>query len=49
MSKKRILVVDDDESLRWVTQAQLQQSGYDVAAATDAAFALEQIDRKSVV
>jgi two-component system NtrC family response regulator len=43
LSKKRILVVDDDESLRWVTQAQLQQSGYDVAAAADAASALEQI------
>ena len=43
MSKKRILVVDDDESLRWVTQAQLQQCGYDVAAAADAASALEQI------
>jgi DNA-binding NtrC family response regulator len=41
--KKRILVVDDDESLRWVTQAQLQQSGYDVAAAADSACALEQI------
>ena len=33
MIKKRILVVDDDESLRWVTQAQLQQSGYEVNAA----------------
>ena len=43
MSKKRILVVDDDESLRWVTQAQLQQSGYEVAAATDGASALDQI------
>jgi DNA-binding NtrC family response regulator len=43
LSKKRILVVDDDESLRWVTQAQLQQSGYDVDAAPDAASALEQI------
>ena len=43
MSKKRILVVDDDKSLRWVTQAQLQQSGYDVAAAANAASALEQI------
>jgi two-component system NtrC family response regulator len=41
--KKRILVVDDDESLRWVTQAQLAQSGYDVAAAADAAGALEQV------
>jgi two-component system NtrC family response regulator len=43
LSKKRILVVDDDESLRWVTQAQLQQSGYDVAAAANAASALEQL------
>ena len=43
MSKKRILVVDDDESLRWVTRAQLEQSGYDVTAAADAASALEQI------
>ena len=43
MSKKHILVVDDDESLRWVTQAQLQQSGYDVDAAADATSALEQI------
>ena len=43
MSKKRILVVDDDESLRWVTQAQLQQSGYDVVAAADADAALEQV------
>jgi two-component system NtrC family response regulator len=43
LSKKRILVVDDDESLRWVTQAQLQQSGYDVVAAADADAALEQV------
>jgi two-component system NtrC family response regulator len=43
LSKKRILVVDDDESLRWVTQAQLQQSGYDVAAAADGNAAIEQI------
>ena len=40
---KRILIVDDDESLRWVTQAQLQQSGYEVAAAENGASALEQI------
>ncbi len=43
MTKKRILIVDDDESLRWVTQAQLHQSGYDVAAAENSASALEQI------
>ncbi|HWB84435.1 MAG TPA: sigma-54 dependent transcriptional regulator [Bryobacteraceae bacterium] len=43
MSRKRILVVDDDESLRWVTQAQLQQSGFDVTAAADGNAALETI------
>jgi two-component system NtrC family response regulator len=43
LRKKRILVVDDDESLRWVTRAQLQQSGYEVNAAADAKSALEQI------
>jgi two-component system NtrC family response regulator len=43
LRKKRILVVDDDESLRWVTQAQLQQSGYEVVAAADGTSALEQV------
>jgi two-component system NtrC family response regulator len=40
LSKQRILVVDDDESLRWVTQAQLQQSGYQVNSAADGRHAL---------
>jgi two-component system NtrC family response regulator len=40
---KRILVVDDDESLRWVTQAQLQQSGYQASAAASGAEALKLI------
>jgi CheY-like chemotaxis protein len=43
--KKRILVVDDDESLRWVTQAQLQQSGYEVNAEADGNGALESIQQ----
>lgn len=43
MIQKRILVVDDDESVRWVTQAQLQQSGYAVDAAASGAEALERI------
>lgn len=46
MIKKRILVVDDDESLRWVTQAQLQQSGYDVAAAADGVSALDIVRQR---
>ncbi len=41
--QKRILVVDDDESLRWITQTQLQQSGYDAVAAASGAEALEKV------
>lgn len=43
MIQKRILVVDDDESLRWVTQAQLQQSGYQVDAAANGKEALAKV------
>jgi two-component system NtrC family response regulator len=41
--KQRILVVDDDESLRWVTQVQLQQAGYEVAAAESGEAAVEML------
>ncbi len=43
MIQKRLLVVDDDDSLRWVTQAQLQQSGYAVEAAASGQEALDRI------
>ena len=43
MIRKRILVVDDDESLRWVTQAQLQQSGYEATAAASGREALDRM------
>ncbi len=43
MSRKSILVVDDDESLRWVTQAQLQQKGFHVRVATSGDEALASI------
>ncbi len=43
MRKKRILVVDDDESLRRVTQVQLQQSGYEVATAASGNEAFERL------
>lgn len=43
MIRKRILVVDDDESLRWVTQVQLQQSGFEVSAAVNGDEALKRI------
>ncbi len=45
MSKRRILVVDDDESLRRVTQVQLQQSGYDVTTASDGNEAMPILER----
>jgi DNA-binding NtrC family response regulator len=40
MSRGRILVVDDDESLRRVTQVQLEQNGYQVMTAADGQQAL---------
>src|SRR3990167_1615532 len=40
MTGRRILVVDDDESLRRVMQVQLAQSGYEVTTAADANHAL---------
>jgi len=41
--EKHILVVDDDESVRWVTQVQLQQKGFSVGVASDANQALDCI------
>lgn len=43
MIEKRILVVDDDESVRWVTHVQLQQKGFSVSVASDAGQALDCI------
>ncbi len=40
MNKNRILIVDDDESLRRVMQVQLQRAGYEVATAVDGPQAL---------
>ena len=44
MSKKRILVVDDDESLRRVMQMQLEEAGYEVLAAAQGQDALALIE-----
>ena len=41
----RILLVDDDESLRRVTQFQLEQAGYEVATAAGGAEALQALQR----
>lgn len=46
MNPPRILVVDDDENLRWVLQTQLEQMGYTVATAADGATAIEAIDKE---
>ena len=43
MTKTRILVVDDDDNLRWVLQTQLEDASYEVAAAADGAAALASI------
>lgn len=44
-SGRRILVVDDEESLRRVTQLKLQQAGYDASTAADGLQALEVLTR----
>src|SRR5215471_19330726 len=41
MSSGHILVVEDDESLRRVTEAQLERAGYRASAAADVTQALE--------
>jgi len=44
MNRARVLVVDDDESLRWITQLQLEEAGYAVLTAADADEALAQVE-----
>ena len=46
MTAKRVLVVDDEENLRRVTQLKLQQAGYEAATAADGAQALELLARQ---
>ncbi len=45
MIGKRILVVDDEENLRRVTQLKLQQAGYEATTASDARQALEIVSK----
>ena len=44
MIQRKILIVDDDESLRRVTQLQLEEAGFDVITAEDGARALIVIE-----
>ena len=46
MNPPRILVVDDDNNLRWVIQTQLEQMGYAVATAADGVTALEAMEKQ---
>jgi DNA-binding NtrC family response regulator len=46
MSSRTILVVDDDESLRRVTQMQLEEAGYETYAAADGTLALRIVEEK---
>ena len=47
MSRSRILVVDDDDSLRRVMQMQLEEAGYGVIAASSAEEAITLADEQS--
>jgi len=44
MDPARLLVVDDDDNLRWVLQTQLEQMGYSVTTAADGETALQLMD-----
>src|ERR1017187_7070118 len=48
LSQKRVLVVDDDESLRRVTEVQLQQGGYHILTAACGREALELLQKGPV-
>src|SRR5436309_2737992 len=43
MNRRRILVADDDESLRRITQLELEELGYDVVTAVDGPSALRML------
>ena len=45
MTGRRILVVDDEENLRRVTQLKLQQAGYEAMTASDAVRALDVLSK----
>lgn len=46
MNPTRILVVDDDENLRWVLQTQLEDMGYAVSTAEDGHQAVTAIEKE---
>ncbi len=44
MNKTRVLIVDDDDNLRWVTKTQLEDAGYSVAEAADGNSAIATLN-----
>ena len=46
MNSARILVVDDDENLRWVLQTQLEDMGYVVSTAPDGSQAIAAVEKE---
>lgn len=49
MAKERVLIVDDDESVRWVLKRSLEKEGYEVCLAKDAEEAMVRIEEGDVV
>jgi CheY-like chemotaxis protein len=43
--RKRVLVVEDDDDLRWIVAAELEERGHDVAQAADGLQALDAVVR----
>ena len=43
MTNEKVLIVDDDESVRWVLKKSLEKEGIETALAKDGAEALERI------
>lgn len=45
MKRTRVLLIDDDESLRWITQLQLEEAGYAVSTAASAEDGLSEMEQ----
>jgi CheY-like chemotaxis protein len=47
MNRRTVLVVDDDESLRRITQMQLEEAGYETFIAASGAVALQIMEERN--